>query len=144
MKISKKGINLIKGFEACKLTAYICPAGKLTIGWGHTGKDVVKGLKITQERADELLLNDIRIAENAINNLVKVELNQNQYDALVSFVFNVGVSAFKKSTMLKFLNVGHFPLAAGQFDRWIYSKGVVLQGLVKRRKIEKDLFMKPV
>ena len=76
--------------------------------------------------------------------MVKVPLNQNQFDALVSFEYNVGYGAFKNSTMLKFINVSHFPLASGQFDRWVYAGGKVLQGLVNRRKAEKDLFVSPV
>lgn len=81
-------------------------------------------------------------SEYAINTLVKTKLNQNQFDALVSFVYNVGTRKFAKSTMLKFLNANHFPLAAGQFDRWNKVKGVVCQGLVNRRKSEKELFLK--
>ena len=141
MQTSQNGIDLIEQFEGCKLEAYLCPANKWTIGYGHTS-GVKKGDKITSRQAEDFLRSDLEKFENAINNLVTVELNQNQFDALVSFVFNIGINAFKQSTMLKFINNGHFPLAAGQFDRWIKSNGKVLEGLVKRRKAEKELFLK--
>lgn len=142
MKISENGINLIKSFEGCCLDAYKCPSGVLTIGYGHTGSDVKTGLKITSQQAEELLKKDLEYFENKINNLLCVQLNQNQYDAIVSFVFNIGVGAFSESTMLKFLNSGCISLAAEQFDRWIYSGGIKLNGLVKRRKAEKELFIR--
>ena len=141
MNISDNGIELIKQFEGLRLEAYQCSAGVWTIGWGHTS-GVKQGDKITTEQALDFLRSDLEKFENAINNLVTVKLNQNQYDALVSFVFNIGINAFKQSTMLKFLNAGHYPLAAGQFDLWIYSSGKKTQGLINRRKKEKDLFLK--
>ena len=140
MRTSKKGIDLIKKFEGIKTKAYKCPAGVWTIGYGHT-KDVKKGDTCTMAQAIEFLKEDLRVFEGAIDDLVKVELNQNQFDALVSFVYNVGSGAFQDSTLRKFLNAGHFPLAAGQFDRWVYAKGVKLEGLVKRRAAEKELFL---
>lgn len=143
MITSQNGINLIKEFEGIKTKAYKCPAGVWTIGYGHT-KGVKKGDTCTMAQAIEFLKEDLRIFECAINDLVKVELNQNQFDALVSFTFNVGVGAFQDSTMRKFLNEGHFPLAAGQFDRWVYAKSVKLEGLVRRRAAEKELFLSPV
>ena len=94
-----------------------------------------------QEEAEKLLKQDLKIFESAICDVVKVPLNQNQFDALVSFVYNVGIGAFRTSTMLKFINANHFPLASGQFDRWIYAKDKKLEGLVKRRKEEKELFL---
>ena len=141
MNISQNGINLIKQFEGLRLKAYQCAAGVWTIGWGHTS-GVKQGDKITFGQAEDFLRSDLEKFENAINNLVNVELNQNQFDALVFFVFNIGINAFKQSTMLKFLNNNSFPLAAGQFDRWIKSDGKILEGLVKRRKAEKELFLK--
>ena len=141
MNISQNGINLIKQFEGLRLEAYQCAAGVWTIGFGHTS-GVKQGDKITFGQAEDFLRSDLEKFENAINNLVTAELNQNQFDAMISFVFNIGINAFKKSTMLKFLNNNSFPLAAGQFDRWIKSKGKVLEGLVKRRKAEKELFLK--
>jgi GH24 family phage-related lysozyme (muramidase) len=91
--------------------------------------------------AETLLAIDLQKFEKCINDNVKKPLTQNEFDALVSFVFNVGTGAFEKSSMLKLLNSGHMPLAAGQFDRWIYAKGKVLNGLKKRRAAEKALFL---
>lgn len=141
MKISETGLNLIKRFEGFRAEAYKCVAGVWTIGYGHTN-GVKKGMIIDELKAETFLMIDVQKCEYAINTLVKTELNQNQFDALVSFIYNIGTRTFAKSTMLKFLNVGHFPLAAGQFDRWNKSKGVVYQGLVNRRKAEKELFLK--
>lgn len=139
-KISENGIDLIKSFEGLRLSAYKCSAGVLTIGYGHTSN--VKPFDVvTEKQAEDILKNDLIKFEKVINDSVSAELNQNQFDALVSFVFNVGTNAFKKSTMLKFLNANHFPLAAGQFDRWVKVKGEISKGLVNRRKKEKELFL---
>lgn len=143
MRTSKNGIDLIKKFEGIKTKAYKCPAGVWTIGYGHT-KNVQKGDTCTMAQAVEFLKEDLRVFECAINDLVKVELNQNQFDGIISFVYNVGIGAFQDSTLRKFLNAGHFPLAAGQFDRWNKAGGVVLEGLVRRRAAEKELFLAPV
>ena len=141
MEISKKGIDLIKKYEGCRLSAYRCPANVLTIGYGHTN-NVRENQKITQAEAEKLLKEDLIIHSNNVLKLTKVKLNQNQFDALVSLEFNIGYGNFKNSTLLKLLNQGKYTLASNQFDRWIYSKGKVLQGLVKRRKEEKELFLK--
>lgn len=145
LKTSSNGIKLIKEFEGCRLKAYKCPAGVWTIGIGHTGlvngKSITEGMTITDLMAETLLAIDLQKFENAINTLVKKPLTQNEFDALVSFVFNIGIGNFQKSTMLKLLNNGHMPLAAGQFDRWIYAKGKALNGLKKRRQAEKTLFL---
>jgi lysozyme len=142
MNISNTGISLIKKFEGCRLTAYKCPAGVWTIGYGHTGQEVKRGLKITQETAERYLQNDLIVHANNVSKLVKKNLTQNQFDALVSFEYNVGYSAFKNSTMLKHLNNGNYISAAEQFDRWVHAGGVRLEGLVKRRSAEKNLFLK--
>lgn len=142
MNISQKGIDLIKKFEGCRLTAYKCPSNVLTIGYGHTGSDVYVGKKITQKEAEYLLKNDIIVHCNNVNKLVKVPLTQNQFDALVSFEFNIGYGQFSKSTLLKLLNEKKYKESAEQFERWVYSNGKVLQGLVKRRTEEKNLFLK--
>ena len=141
MNISQKGIDLIKKFEGCRLTAYRCPANILTIGYGHTGSDVVTGQKITQEQAEKLLKSDLLVHCNNVSRLVKVPLTQNQFDALVSFEFNVGYGNFASSTMLKLLNQKKYREAAAQFDRWVYANRKVLAGLVKRRAAEKALFL---
>lgn len=141
MNISQKGIDLIKNFEGCRLTAYRCPANILTIGYGHTGSDVSTGQKITQEQAEKLLKSDLLVHCNNVSRLVKVPLTQNQFDALVSFEFNVGYGYFASSTMLKLLNQKKYREAAAQFNRWVYANGKVLAGLVKRRAAEKTLFL---
>ena len=141
MNISEKGLNLIKSFEGCHLKAYKCPAGVWTIGYGHTGKDVKEGLVITQEQAEHYLKNDVIIHSENVSRLVKRPLTQNQFDALVSFEYNVGYGNFASSTMLKLLNKSEYQAAAEQFDRWVFAKGKKLNGLVKRRKAEKELFL---
>ncbi|AFZ34651.1 glycoside hydrolase family 24 [Stanieria cyanosphaera PCC 7437] len=112
---SKAGINFIKLWEGLRLKAYRCPAGKWTIGYGTT-KGVKAGQEITQREAESLLRNDLVVFEDATRNLVKVQLSQNQFDALVSFVYNVGEGAFAKSTLLQVLNEGKFTEAANNFD----------------------------
>ena len=143
MKISQNGINLIKQFEGLRLEAYQCSAGVWTIGFGHTGSDVYKGLTITQEKAENLLKIDLTIHCNNISKLVKVKLNQNQFDALVSFEFNIGYGNLSSSTLLKLLNKGDYMGAANQFERWVYAGGKVSEGLKKRRKAEMSLFTAP-
>lgn len=143
MKTGEKGVTLIKSFEALKLRAYLCPAGVWTIGYGHTAT-AKKGMVITKEAALDLLKQDLNTAENAVNNLAKTALNQNEFDALVSFVFNVGVSAFAKSTLLKRLNAGKRDDVPGQLARWNRANGRVLPGLTRRRAEEAALFMSNV
>lgn len=136
------GTNLIKEFEGCKLKAYKCPAGIWTIGYGHTGPDVKENLVITNYQAGALLVGDLQKFENAIKLLVRVPLSQNQFDALVSFVYNVGPKAFQDSTLLKKLNAGDYLGAAEEFLRWDKVNGKPLAGLTKRRKAERELFLK--
>jgi lysozyme len=139
MKLSKAGADLIKKYEGCRLTAYLCPANVWTIGWGHTG-NVKKCQTITQVQADALFDKDIQRYVDGVNDVVKVELNQNQFDALVSFAYNCGVDALRKSTLLKYVNGEEFSKASAEFDRWNKGNGKVLAGLVRRRFEEKELF----
>jgi GH24 family phage-related lysozyme (muramidase) len=141
MKTSSAGINLIKKYEGCRLTAYKCPANVYTIGYGHT-KGVKQGMKITKAQAEAYLKQDLVTYENAVNKYVKVPINQNQFDALVSFSFNCGTGALKTSTLLRELNKKDYSGAAKQFLKWNKSNGKVLNGLTKRRKEERELFMK--
>lgn len=142
MLISRNGIELIKRFEGCKLTAYKCPAGKLTVGYGHTGDDVTEGLTISQEDANDLLFDDVLCFENGVNNLVKgLDLSQGMFDALVCFAYNVGLDNLKKSTLLKLLKDGKVLEASEEFVKWNKSNGKVLDGLTKRRAAEADLFL---
>lgn len=144
MKISEKGLALIKEFEGLYLEAYKCPAGVWTIGFGTTepinGQPIQAGMKITKEMAETLLLNNLKTYEAGVNNAVKVKLNQNQYDALVSFAYNCGVGALQKSDLLKYLNQGEYGKASDEFPRWNKANGKVLNGLVRRRKAEQELF----
>lgn len=139
-EISQTGINLIKRWEGFRDKAYLCPGNVWTIGYGHT-KTVYQGMCINKEQAEQLLKEDLRHFEASVSQLVTVKLNQVQFDALVSFTFNVGVYAFKKSTLLRFVNQGSFKDAANEFDRWVYANRKKLPGLVKRREDEKQLFL---
>ena len=148
MIVSKKGLDLIKEFESFKSKPYLCPSQKATIGWGSTyypdGKKVtLQDKEITEEKAFEILEYIAnKDFESNINKVVKVPLNQNQFDALVSFAYNIGNGNFNSSTLLRWLNQGNYKEASMQLLRWNKSKGIVLNGLTKRRKAEKELFDK--
>ena len=139
MNISQEGISLIKKFEGCELEAYQCAAGVWTIGYGST-KDVKEGDTLTQKEADNLLLHEMQEYEGYIKELVKVPLKKNQFDALVSWVFNLGPANLKASTMLKFLNAGDYHLIPSQIKRWNKASGKVLEGLIRRREAEALMF----
>ena len=141
MKTSDVGIELIKKYEGCILKSYKCPSGVWTIGYGHTN-GVKSGMQITKTQALDYLKQDLSTFEKAVTNYVKVPLNQNQFDALVSFSFNCGSDALKTSTLLKKLNSCDYNGAANEFLKWNKSNGKVLNGLVKRREEEKELFLK--
>lgn len=143
LRTSQKGIDLIKQFEGYVLTAYKCPSGVWTIGYGHTD-GVKRGQKITRKQAETYLKSDLKIYEDAVNKYVTAPLNQNQFDALVSFCYNCGVGAFKSSTLRKKLNAQNYDGAAQEFARWNKSGGKVLSGLTRRRAAEKALFNAPV
>jgi len=139
-KTSQAGVNLIKSFEGCKLTAYQDSAGVWTIGYGHTS-GVKAGMKITEAQAEAYLKGDLVTAENAVNGKVTYRIKQNQFDALVSFTYNVGSGNFGSSTLLKKLNQGDITGAANEFDKWNKAGGKVLAGLVRRRAAEKAMFL---
>ena len=139
MKISQEGLALIKKFEGCELEAYKCAAGVWTIGYGST-KGVKEGDTMTQEDADNLLLHEMEEYEGYVNDLVKVDLKQNQFDALVSWVFNLGPANLKASTLLKVLNAKDYEGVPAQIKRWNKAGGKVLQGLIRRREAESLLF----
>lgn len=145
MKTSAAGRAAITQREGCELTAYQDSVGIWTIGVGHTSAAgapaVRKGMKITKAEADEILSRDLALFEKAVNAAVKVPLNQNEFDALVSLAFNIGAGAFKKSTLVKKLNAGDKAGAADQFLRWNKAGGRVLKGLVKRREAERKQFL---
>ena len=139
MNTSQNGIDLIKHFEGCELKAYKCPAGVWTIGYGHI-KGVQEGDVITEQQANEMLVEELHEYENYVNTLVNVPLNQNQYDALVSWVYNLGSSNLQASTLLKVLNAGDYDNVPEQIMRWNKAGGKVLEGLTRRRQAETDLF----
>ena len=139
MKTSRKGIDFIKRHEALRLNAYLDAVGVWTIGYGHT-KTAKKGMTITEAEAEKLLVDDLKTAEEEINSH-NLPLKQHQFDALVSFVFNVGVGNFRRSTLLKRLKANpNDPDIANQFKRWVYGGGKVLPGLVRRRNEEVKLY----
>ncbi|ARF51111.1 lysozyme [Pantoea stewartii] len=140
MKVSNNGINLIKRFEGLEIEAYRDSVNIPTIGYGHT-RGVKMGDVITGEQADAFLREDLQVAELTINTNVKVKLTQNQFDALTSFVFNLGSGNFVKSTLLKKLNLGDYAGAADEFGRWVNAGGKQLAGLVKRRAAEREVFL---
>ncbi len=139
MKYSKTALQLVEHFEGCELQAYQDSGGVWTIGYGHT-QNVHQGMKITLQEAEIYAQRDLEIAETYVNALVIVPLTQEEFDALVDFVFNLGPESFKKSTMLELLNRGEYQLAAAQFDRWDRCGGKILAGLLQRRKAEAELF----
>jgi lysozyme len=139
MQISQEGLSLIKKFEGCELEAYKCAAGVWTIGYGST-KGVKEGDTITQEGADKLLTEEMHEYEGYINDMVTVDLKQNEFDALVSWVFNLGPSNLSSSTLLNRLNNKMWDDVPNQIKRWNKAGGEVLQGLVRRREAEALLF----
>ena len=139
MKTSPKGIALIKEFEGLRLKAYLCPGGVWTIGYGHT-TDVKPGMVISEAQAEEYLKADLSAFEWYLNGL-GLALNQNQFDALVSFIYNVGTGNFSSSTLLRKIRVNPQDNSImDEFLRWVYSKGRVLPGLQRRRLAEMKLY----
>ncbi|SEN19899.1 lysozyme [Paenibacillus sp. OV219] len=146
-QISKAGLRFIQNFEGCRLTAYKPVAAEKywTIGYGHYGPDVKQGQKITQKQADDMFYNDMQSYVAGVNALVHVPINQNQFDALVSFAYNVGVGGLQRSSLLLFVNLGSFMAAADEFPKWCHGAGgVMLQGLLNRRNKERAVFLTPV
>jgi len=143
--LSVYGLRLLKKFEGCKLKAYLDSAGVPTIGVGHI-RGVKMGDRITKVQADEMLHADVLRYERCVNSYVRVVINQNQFDALVCFAFNLGCGALKSSTLLKRLNASLYNDAADQFLRWnkarVRGKLKVLRGLTTRRTAERKLFLK--
>lgn len=145
MQTSEKGIALIKQFEGCKLTAYQDSVGVWTIGYGWTqpvdGKPIRAGMTIKQETAERLLKTGLVSYESDVSRLVKVGLTQWQFDALVSFTYNLGARSLSTSTLLRRLNAGDYAGAADEFLRWNKAGGKVLNGLTRRREAERALFL---
>ena len=146
MHVSPSGVDLICNFEGLELKAYDDGVGVWTIGFGTTkypnGIRVKKGDTCTLDQAKAYMQNDLKSFEQTVNNTVKVPLNQNQFDALVSLAYNIGSTAFKNSTLVKRLNEGNYKAAANQFNVWVNAGGKRMQGLVNRRAAESTLFLK--
>lgn len=145
IKPSQMILDFIKSFEELRLEAYICPAGKLTIGYGHTS-GVKSGMKITREEAEDLLKRDVSFAEKAVDDIQQYFsyqcFTQNEYDALLSLVFNIGNEKFRNSTIRRMIIAG-MPKEqiAEQFLKWTYIKGKYSNGLQRRRQQEKRIFL---
>ncbi len=148
MQINKEGLQIIKDSESCRLAAYLCAAKVETIGWGSTfyanGSRVKLGDTITQAGADALLMDSLTAYEKDVASLVTVPLNENQFSALVSLIYNIGRSNLRKSTLLRKLNEHEYAAAAEEFPRWNKAGGRILNGLTIRRGKEKNLFLKPI
>ena len=148
MMMTEEGISLIKKYEGCRLTAYKCPAGVWTIGYGNTfyenGSTVKPGDKITQERADQLFRNILeKKFVEPIRKLIVSDVNDNMFSAIVSFTYNVGRGNLKSSTLLKKVNANPYDQTISlEFKKWVKSAGKVLPGLVRRRESESDLYFK--
>ena len=139
MKTSAEGIALIKKFEGCELESYLCPADVWTIGYGTT-KNVIEGMRITENQAEELLKKDLETFEEEIEHLVEVPLSQCQFDSLVAWTYNLGATNLKNSTLLKVLNRAEHDEVPIQIKRWNKANGEVLKGLVRRREAEALLY----
>ncbi|MBK8319410.1 MAG: lysozyme [Betaproteobacteria bacterium] len=158
MQVGQSGKKLFQEWEGLELNEYLDSGGAPTIGVGHlmtrsermsgkiiiNGKGVVYRKGLTVQQCWDLLDQDLDSAEACVNSMVKVPLNQNQFDALVSFVFNVGNNAFRDSTLLKVLNAGHFDQVPTQLRRWIRDNGKIVKGLINRREKEISLWNTPI
>jgi lysozyme len=144
MTYSSNGLALTKGFEGCELTAYADQTGVWTIGYGHTGSGVYAGLTITSDIADVFLESDVSGSVTAVNRFVTSVVNQNQFDSLVDFVFNLGPASLAQSTLLRMINQGNFDGAQGQFQLWDHAGGMVVPGLLRRRQAEAALFAQAI
>ncbi len=141
-KLSEQGYALIMRHEGFSPIPYICPAGLPTIGYGHViiDKEAFPKAGISPDSAKTLLKQDVNRFEAAINRFVTVQINQNQFDALVSFAYNIGIQAFERSTLLRHLNQGHYEKVPKELEKWVFSRGRRLSGLIKRRREEARLF----
>lgn len=142
MKLNKEGLDLIKEFEGCKLHAYQDIVGVWTIGYGATGKGVAPGMTWTQEQADSRLNEDLARFTHGVEDLVEVDLNDNQFSALVSFAYNLGIGNLAKSGLLNKLNKENYVGASQSFPLWNKAGGKVVAGLTRRRMAEQALFLK--
>jgi lysozyme len=142
MLVSNKAKDLLKGFEGLQLTAYKCPAGVWTIGYGSTGSHVKPGMTITKEQADILLNKDITPREDKLTRILgRTPTTQNQFDALFLLAYNIGMGAFEKSTLLRLHRNAQYEEAADEFLKWNKAGGKVLNGLTRRRSVEREVYI---
>ena len=142
-QINKAGLDLVKQYEGFRATAYVCPAGKLTIGYGHVileHEQSLKAARISMDEALSILRADMADAERAVERYIKVELSDNQFAALCSFTFNLGSGNLYRSTLRKKLNKGGYDSVPTELDKWVHAGGKRLNGLIRRRSDEGDLF----
>ena len=144
MRYSEAGLRLTKQFEGLELSAYQDQGGVWTIGYGHTGPNVRNGLTITEDQAEQLLESDIAGSVACVNRAVTTSIEQHRFDALVDFVFNLGAASLLTSTLLRHINAGQLEEAAAQFLLWDHCKGVVVPGLLNRRRAEMEMFLQPL
>ena len=144
MQCNQAGVDLIKSFEGCELTAYADQGGVWTIGYGTTGPFVTPGLTITQEQADNWLTAKIQSVAASLSRMITLPLNENEFSALCSWAYNVGIGSVANSTLLKELNEGDVDEVPNQLMLWNHVDGVINQGLVRRRAAEVDLWNLPV
>ena len=145
-QVNQAGIDLIRRFEGCRLEAYPDPAtggAPWTIGYGATGPGIEPGVAWTQEEAEARLAEDVQRFADAVERVLTVDVSDNEFAAMVSLAFNIGAAAFRKSTLLRLVNDGHFEAAAQQFERWNRAGGRVMAGLTRRRQAERALFETP-
>ncbi len=142
MNISEGGLNFIKRFEGFSSKPYICVGGHKTIGYGHILKKSEKMTYISEDEASDLLKKDVKLAGIYLLKLTKIPLNQNQFDALSSFIFNLGSAAYERSALRSKLNRGEYNAVPQELMRWIYSNGKEILGLINRRKAESLLYLK--
>lgn len=144
MKINEEGLALIKSFESCRLTAYPDPGTggePFTVGWGHTGPEVFKGMIIPRDQADAWLAEDVAKFERCVERALTVKVTDNQFSACVSLAYNIGCVAFQRSTLVRLMNQGDEDKAADEFLKWNKSGGQVMRGLTRRREAERSLFL---
>lgn len=145
-ELNECGLDLLKTFEGCRLRAYPDPGtggDPWTIGYGHTGPEVVPGLIWTQDQCDRELVYDVERFCEAVEEALTVDVSENEFAAMVCLAFNIGASAFRKSTLLRQVNEGRMAEAADQFLRWNRAGGRVMEGLTRRRTAERALFLAP-
>jgi len=141
MKISAEGLALIRRFEGFVPVPYLCPAGYWTVGYGHVIAPGEVFGRVSEAEAEQMLAQDVTAAEHAVSRLISVGLTPSQFDALVSFTFNVGAAALERSTLRRRVNGGWHAEVPGQLLRWIYAGGRVMPGLVRRREAEGRLYI---